>query len=249
MKQPQLVGSVAMTMTGFPVVVMGGGPSLPMQLATLRHDVVAWISANEHGARYRQADYIVCVDQVHCETKESMEKRLRPFRVPIVSPLQWADYRLPEWELQCNSGLVSVFLAYLLGACPIIVAGVDCYQGGTYWHDASAASVSNGRPESFFLDRAAELRDAMPGAVVRPMGGVLTRLWTPYNPAEYFDPFGYRVPEKVQQAAVQLAQQPFRARQGFNWRGREHIPTGGRLWLTEAEAAPLLDQRLVRPWG
>ena len=120
---------------GVPAVVMGGGPSLPGALERCpgRGDAV-YISANDHGAKLAGCDYIVAHDKI--------EDRIRPFGVPLVSRHLWADIRYLSFPAP-NSGVIAAWVAAMLGCAPIYIAGMDCWSGGTYWHNPKAKSAGH----------------------------------------------------------------------------------------------------------
>lgn len=123
---------------GRPAVVMGGAPSLPSALR-LCPDEAVYISANQHGAMLRKADYIVYTDRVHQRTNIPMRLILKKYGVPLVGLQPDADYIMDNM-IDANSGIRAILFAGLLGCDPIIVTGVEMYKGGTYWHDLDAAS-------------------------------------------------------------------------------------------------------------
>lgn len=236
------VHDIALSLAGQPVAALGGGPSLPAQLPLLRG--VKAVSANEHGALVHPCDYIVAVDIFHTITKEDMVARLRPHGLPIVSPLFNADIRMTDWDFWGNSGQHAIWLAWALGAHPVLVAGMDCYVGDTYYHTARANSSGHQKGADYFLNSARQLRDTMmPGAEVRVLGGgLLTEVWKPYDPEEEFAPF---VPSSELTA---LARRPtfveLRALETLDiWKNR--VRPYEHFTLTESEAARLVQMRLA----
>lgn len=123
---------------GRPAVVMGGAPSLPEALKHCPKDAV-YISANQHGAMLRKVDYIVHTDRVQQTTNLPMRMLLKKYGAPLVSPQPDADYIL-ENNIEANSGIRAILFAGILGCNPIIVTGIEMYQGDTYFHDLKARS-------------------------------------------------------------------------------------------------------------
>lgn len=153
-----------------PAIVVGGGPSAPAQLELLRPllDTAAILSANGHAWKLGLgAHYVVCKDNRHTETGELMEPRLRPFGAPIIGRHYWADYRLPRWPVQGNSGMMALGVAALMGCAPIFPIGFDCYQNGTYFHDPDAKNVSRGLRDSLWRSRYQRLRAKLVTADIR----------------------------------------------------------------------------------
>lgn len=157
-REPTLFGELIGQSSG-PALVIGGGPSAARDLPELQRQGFApnvRISANEHG--FRQDLYTithsVCLDPRHGEKHISMEDLLG-HDVPIISPNFFADYRLPEWTLACNTGLAAIAVAVFMGCAPVVVVGIDFYRihdrnAGTYFHDAGAVSNSNTKtPRNF----------------------------------------------------------------------------------------------------
>lgn len=176
---------------GRPVIVIGGGPSAPSQLAyvlaRLRGDPV-YIFANDHGFKLGLVpDYIVCKDEVHTETKERMEPRLRAHgNYPILARYPWADIVLTNWPTQGNSGQLAIAVAALVGGTPIIPVGIDCYQQGTYFHSPNEKNVSGGRRESLWRSSMTRMMLRLEGAVIRPPDGILALMFRKYDPTETF---------------------------------------------------------------
>lgn len=125
---------------GRAAVVMGGGPSLAKDIDRCPIGAL-YLSANDHGAKLlaerfdRRCDFLVALDDIR--------DRLVPWRAPIVGRYFWADYRILKFRLRNglqNSAMAAAWLARLMGCAPIIIAGVDCYDGGAYWHAPKAES-------------------------------------------------------------------------------------------------------------
>lgn len=141
---------------GRPAVVMGGGPSLlPTLDAVAAGRVVGsqapvYISANDHGAKALRARaradeplaYVLCLDKIERRCRQEVWEDGRtgpPWGVPLISRHMWADYRLVDVKPRF-SGPGAAWFARLIGCDPIILAGMDCYVGDTYWHSAKARS-------------------------------------------------------------------------------------------------------------
>jgi hypothetical protein len=114
------------------ICVMGGAPSLASDIENVKADV--WISCNEHGAKLRDVDYIVAMDRQHTVHHVPMLGWLRKHsQAPIIGPWGFADYLIGTYPLepkQMVSGVVASWVAYMMGAHPVILAGFDCYQSG-----------------------------------------------------------------------------------------------------------------------
>jgi hypothetical protein len=155
-----------------PAIVVGGGPSAPSQLLRVfkeyPREQCTIISANGHAAKlHLPPDFIVCKDHVHTETKELMEPPLRAIGATIVARHYWADFRIPSWPIQGNSGMMALGLAALMGCAPIFPVGFDCYEGDTYFHTPDAPNVSKGLRESHWRSRYQRLRAKLLTADIR----------------------------------------------------------------------------------
>lgn len=115
---------------GQPAVVIGGGDSAPKSLAKAPADAIA-LSANDHGFLLRPCQYKVSLD------KGASRDHSRG--VPVISRHIWGHYRILESPAP-NSGIAAAWVARIMGCTPIYVIGMDCYVGGTYFHDRHAKS-------------------------------------------------------------------------------------------------------------
>lgn len=171
-----LLCELALKHAGRPIVVMGGGESLPEHLARCPKDAV-YISANQHGAMLRKVDYILALD--------SIEDIVRPFDVPIIGKRPWCDIRIENWKNIGNSGMEAARAAWVLGGHPIILAGMDCYTAGTYHHNPGAELKGTAmNPLQDHLRHWQGIRDLLPGATIRTCGGPTTAIFPEWDPAE-----------------------------------------------------------------
>lgn len=136
---PSSVSELTGRYRGRPAVIMGGAPSLPEALKHCPEDAV-YISANQHGAMLRKVDYIFYTDRVHQTTNAPMRLILKKYGAPLVGPQPDADYVMVS-DIEANSGIRAILFAGLLGCDPIIVTGIEMYQGQTYWHDPVGKST------------------------------------------------------------------------------------------------------------
>ena len=233
----ELAGTLYRKYEGRPALVIGGGPSTPAQYAevisALHNPVV--ISANGHAARLGvRPDFIVCKDHVHTETKQLMEPALRELRTPIVSRHYWADYRLSDWPIQGNSGMMGLGFAVMLGCAPVVPIGFDCYQNGTYFHDPVAKNVSLGLRADHWRARYVRFSRRLEGAVIRPLGGPLLRVFSRFDSAERYPP--YHMPVALRQYETQRTTW-VRALHPFMLRNEKlvEVPTDRVLPVDDAE--------------
>lgn len=225
---------------GRAAVVIGGGISAPAQLARAPEGAL-FLSANQHGCMLRACDYIVALDVwEHREFKllDGRMVKITHFGVPIISPRPGdADYRIFD-KPAANSGAVAAWCAWVMGCAPILLAGIDCYEGGTYYHDHNARSSGNHVPVDQHLRKWAKAAAAAPGAMIRSLGGPLEALFPPYDPAE---PVTY--PET--RASVPGASGiPVRTRRVWSM-AHGCFPEGAELDLSEGEFRRAIRERAV----
>ncbi|MCK9468483.1 MAG: hypothetical protein M0Q49_03605 [Porticoccaceae bacterium] len=70
-----------------------------------------------------------------------------------------------------------------MGCAPIIVIGMDCYTGATYFHNPAARSSGEWLPLDGHLDKWRRLIELAPDADVRAPGGPLAALFPPLGAA------------------------------------------------------------------
>lgn len=183
---PHLISAIARRVDG-PILVIGGGPSVPSSLEQLvagGFKPACVISANGHGFKQTTfaVDVVVCCDPVNQETRQNNETVFRIHGKPIVTPCHFGDFRLPDWHLACNSGLTAIAVAAMLLrelSWPIVPIGIDCYRqldktAGTYFHNPTAKSNSlRKKPENFDKQIAALMRALGAYRGVRPLSGPL----------------------------------------------------------------------------
>ena len=116
---------------GARVCIMGGSDSLADDVKQVNADL--WISANEHGCKLRDVDYIVAMDHEHGGLRRPMLSVLREYSdAPVISPEPYADIRMHTWPFaprRIYSGLVAAWVGWALGAKVVILAGMDSYNG------------------------------------------------------------------------------------------------------------------------
>lgn len=169
-----------------PILVIGGGPSAIRDLAWIPKEVEfkAVLSANGHGFQqaYIAPTHIVCMDHKHSETGEFMEEVVRQYSVPIITRHWWGDYRIPDEYLRLNSGMAAVVVAVMLGGDPVIVVGLDCYTGPTYFHDPDAITAQSKAPWPRFERQINRVKLQTAGANIRAMSGPMMRAFGAYVP-------------------------------------------------------------------
>ena len=121
---------------GKPAAVLGGGPSLPSDMAKLPPGCIL-IAVNYHAALFCNPDFMVYNDHPSI-TAEQMEA-VRTTRAIRVSSEPSSDviFDVDVWTGFYSSNTAAWF-ALWLGCDPVILCGMDCYQGDqVYCHPNS----------------------------------------------------------------------------------------------------------------
>lgn len=175
-----------------PALVIGGGPSVPMDLmvlSSMKFKPSVVISANEHG--HRQSTYkvthSVCLDPRHGEKHIGMDALLRQFGdQPIITPCWFGTDRLAEWKLAANTGLTSIVVGVFM-AGSVVVTGIDFYRlsdpkAATYFHDPQGKSNSTLKSAQNF-ERQVKAVEAWITAAppVRAVSGALSQRWGTFD--------------------------------------------------------------------
>jgi hypothetical protein len=172
---------------GKPAVVMGGGPSLPAAIERSPEGAI-FLSANEHGCRFfensspgQTTKNVVCL----IVALDQIEHKVSRFGVPIVSRHMYADYRLVTPPAK-SSGVAAAYIARLMGCAPILLAGMDCYDGATYFDDPKAPSTGRTMDAGGHAMLWREMIGQYPGGQYRVIGGNarLQNLLGMYDPTE-----------------------------------------------------------------
>jgi hypothetical protein len=216
------------------ILVVGGGMRAITDLEQLQGcEFSCVLSANAHGFKIPglKPNFIVCKDHVHTETKKRMHPQMAEHGVPIITRHWWGDFRLTEWDLQGNSGLMAIAVAAILGARDIYPIGFDNYREGTYFHTPDAPNLSRRCSGNDFVIKAAKIGARIIGTRVRATSGPLQGVFEAYGPEfqhsecelllKYKDRVGHQV------RAITEFQMPFEKRAG--------IARGSEFWISEQE--------------
>jgi len=152
--------------------VIGGAPGADAQLKRASKADV-FISANEHGAKLREVDYVVAMDDIHAVDKDPMRARIRQHtEAPIIGVEPCCDVRIPVWPMaprKVYSGLIAIWVAWTMGAKVILVTGMNGYDG-----------------DPTFMERARTIAKAVRCEVRVVGGGPLTSIWPAFRANEKF---------------------------------------------------------------
>lgn len=120
---------------GTPAVIIGGGPTRTAGISRApTQDSAIYISANAHGLEHWQCRYALCLDMI--------EHKLRPYPVPIASTRRFGEIRIYEARAH-QSGMMAIYLAWAFGCSPILITGMDCYEGGAVYEEQPRAKSSS----------------------------------------------------------------------------------------------------------
>lgn len=113
---------------GVPAAILGGGPSLPDDMKRLPKDCLM-IAVNYHALYYCKPDYMVYNDTP--DTNPLMEKAVQEHKVTLVSPEPTSDivFDVPNVWTGFFSSNTATWFALWMGCDPVILCGMDCYQG------------------------------------------------------------------------------------------------------------------------
>ena len=126
--KPILLSSLQNKYAGKPAAVLGGGPSMPADLKRLPEHCLL-IAVNYHAFYYCEPKFMVYNDTP--ETNPLMVQAVREHRAVHVSPEPTSDvlFDIPDvWTGSFSSNTAAGF-ALFLGCDPVILCGMDCYQG------------------------------------------------------------------------------------------------------------------------
>lgn len=175
-------GELVLREAGKTAAILGGGPSLPADLEKVPADALL-ISVNQHGLMLTECDYTVYLDDhVGPVVSEFESIRISMFR-------DWTDFRLIHFVNPGSSSILAAWVAYMLGCCPIILCGMDCYAGGTYWHNEDAKSQGTTITVQSHVARWRQYQaETLGDAVVRAASGPLIELFGEYEPGKRYEP-------------------------------------------------------------
>lgn len=210
-----------------PALIMCGGPSLPEQVAAAGDGDWVRISANQHGCKLTDCDYIVALDNI--------PNQVINFGVPVIGFYSWAQYRLLNFWNAANSGMQAAWAAHQMGCHPIVLAGADCYGGGTYWWDADAKSSGPNTPVENHMQGWQSLKSKCPMAAIRSVGGPLAEVFGRYERGvEYPRPQEFQLADQDWGSIVQPGT-VIKIINSCAVRG-EHLDAGRKVRISRADA-------------
>lgn len=167
---------------GRAAAVLGGGPSLPGDLARLPAGCVL-IAVNYHAFRLVQADFMVYNDTPEGDPR--LLESVLSTKAVRVSPDPSSDvvFDIPVWTGFYSSNTAAWF-ALWMGCDPVILCGMDCYQGErVYFHESDWDCPSFHYPlEDHLRPWLEDGRNRLPHVErVRVMSGPLTRIYPAFS--------------------------------------------------------------------
>ena len=121
---------------GHPAAVLGGGPSLPADMAKLPPGCLL-IAVNNHAFRICEPDFMVYNDRPEDFPDLGAAIFACAGKVVRVSPDPTGDvlFDVDVWTGFYSSNLATWFACWM-GCDPVILCGMDCYQGDVkYFHE------------------------------------------------------------------------------------------------------------------
>lgn len=181
-QMPALMSDCRDLFRGLPAAVLGGGPSLPEDMAALPKDCLL-IAVNHHALEICTPDFMVYNDQP--ESDPSLELAVKDHRVVLVSPEPTSDIKfdMAVWTGFYSSNTAAWF-ALWLGCDPVILCGMDLYQGKKkYFHPYTHDVPCHHYPLSHHLRPWIEdARACLPGAErLKAMSGPLMDVFGAYQ--------------------------------------------------------------------
>lgn len=129
----QLMSKMRDQYAGRPAAILGGGPSLPEDIARLPENCVL-IAVNYHAFHLVKPDFMVYND--YPESDSILDEAVRHHTAVLVSQHESSDvvFDVPVWTGFYSSNTAAWF-ALWLGCDPVILCGMDCYVGeNKYFH-------------------------------------------------------------------------------------------------------------------
>jgi hypothetical protein len=131
---------------GRPAVILGGGPSLPSDLARVPENAV-WIGINHHVLELpRLPEYLVFQDDPnqHPHLRAAFDACCKT-SIVVSRQMLWTQVDVrgePWWDSGFSSSLAT-WLGCFMGCDPVLLAGMDLYQGPVkYFHSYDQNSNS-----------------------------------------------------------------------------------------------------------
>ena len=177
-----LLSSMHNQYAGRPAAILGGGPSLPEDMQKLPKDCLL-IAVNYHAFYYCEPTYMVYNDTP--ETNPLQVIAVREHKAIHVSPEPTTDvvFDVPDVWTGFFSSNTATWFALWLGCDPVILCGMDCYQGPVkHCPPSTYHSPMFEMPLDFYTRPWSEdCRNSVPNPErIRVMSGPLTNIFPVY---------------------------------------------------------------------
>lgn len=166
---------------------------------------------------------------------------MRKYSVPVLCRHQWADYRIFDKSIP-NSAALAAWAAYVMGCNPIIISGVECYQGNTYPHNKKLHTAGHNLTLKEQLQRWDRMSIECYGANFRVISGPLLEIFNKYDPKEYLD----RLPARTYPEMLSLCQGSLVYMLQDHHYGRVTYTKGKEYELPEIEAHAFVRLNVAR---
>jgi len=116
------------------IAVLGGGPSLPKDLARIPAGAIL-IAVNHHALGFCDPEYMVYSDRPDQDPAGIMPGAVRDFGGITISPgdsTSMVTFDVDAWVGYYSSNLAA-WVALWMGGDPVILCGMDCYQGDSVY--------------------------------------------------------------------------------------------------------------------
>ncbi|NMC30745.1 MAG: hypothetical protein GYA45_11815 [Pelolinea sp.] len=184
MKTRKLMSEYWNLYRGRPAAVLGGGPSLPEDMKKLPKNCVL-IAVNYHALELCKADFMVFNDEP--DNDLMMVKAVEKHEQILVSPGPLSDIKFdePVWVGFYSSNTATWF-ALWMGCDPVILCGMDCYQGDkAYFHEYEDKPHFHYPLEHHITPWVEEAKNMLPNwQRVKVMSGPLERVFGKYQVTE-----------------------------------------------------------------
>lgn len=166
-----------------PAAILGGGPSLPKDLKRLPEDCLL-IAVNDHAFHHCGPHVLVYQDRLSWSPR--VADVMEDFSGVVVCPWKNSHVKLPvDWWDANQSSCLATWYACWMGFSPVILCGMDCYQGDVkYCHPVKynpALPIFN-TPLNYHLDLWRGAFEACPHPErIRAMSGPLVEVFGKYE--------------------------------------------------------------------
>jgi hypothetical protein len=166
-----------------PAAVLGGGPSLPADIRRLPKNCLL-IAVNYHAFYHCQPDYMVYNDSP--DTDPLMAVEVEKHRTVLVSPEPTSDIIFDVDEIWTGfySSNTATWFALWLGCNPVILCGMDLYQGTEIYCHPSERDVPayHYSMDMHLRPWVEDARNSVPHPErIRAMSGPLVNVFGKYN--------------------------------------------------------------------